>query len=60
MDQQIGGALRIAIVAAMYAIGAQPCRFVPGLSLAFVGAVVIALVAVGIAMRVCIKNQPMT
>jgi len=45
MDQQIGGALGIAIIAAVYAVGAEPGHFIPGLSASFVAGAGIALVA---------------
>lgn len=51
MDQQIGGALGIAVIAAIYAYAAVPGRFVPGLAAAFVAAALIALVAALIAWR---------
>lgn len=50
MDQQIGGALGIAIVAAIYAIGAQPGQFVPGMPQAFLGAAGIAVLAAFVAL----------
>lgn len=51
MDQQIGGALGIAIVAAIYAIGSDASSFVAGMPQAFVGAGVIAGIAALIALR---------
>ncbi len=43
MDQQIGGALGIAMIASVYAAGVQPGQFVPGLAAAFVVAGFIAI-----------------
>jgi len=51
MDQQLGGALGIAIIASVYSIGAQPERFVPGLSVAFMVAAAIAMAAALVALR---------
>jgi sugar phosphate permease len=51
MDQQLGGALGIAIIASVYSMEAQPGRFVPGLSAAFIVAASIAMVAAVIALR---------
>ena len=45
MDQQIGGALGIAIIAAAYALSADPVRFAVGLPVAFGAAAAIALLA---------------
>jgi len=45
MDQQIGGAIGIAIIVAIYAAYAVPGEFIPGLSLAFMAAATIALCA---------------
>lgn len=50
MDQQIGGALGIAIIAAVYTMGAEPGRFVPGLPVAFYAAASIAVISAWIAM----------
>lgn len=56
MDQQIGGALGIAIVATIYAIGAQPGKVIAGMPQAYLGAaafaVLAAFVALGCAGRV--------
>jgi len=49
MDQQLGGALGIAIIAAVYATGAQPDRYAAGLSAAFYAAAAIAVVAAALA-----------
>lgn len=45
MDQQIGGALGIAVITAVYSIAVVPGHYVSGLSAAFVCGAVIALVA---------------
>jgi MFS family permease len=45
MDQQIGGALGIAIIASIYALGADPAHFARGLPVAFIAAAVIAALA---------------
>jgi EmrB/QacA subfamily drug resistance transporter len=45
MDQQIGGALGIAAIAAVYALGSQPGAFVPGIRDAFYAAAAIAVIA---------------
>lgn len=49
MDQQIGGALGIAVITSIYALAAAPGDFVSGLATAFGGGAVIALVATVIA-----------
>jgi EmrB/QacA subfamily drug resistance transporter len=49
MDQQIGGALGIAIIASVYSSSAQPGHFVSGLSTAFLAAATIALISALIA-----------
>jgi EmrB/QacA subfamily drug resistance transporter len=51
MDQQIGGALGIAVITTIYAIGAVPGRFALGLPTAFAGGVVLALIAALVAFR---------
>ncbi|MCX5580277.1 MFS transporter [Kaistia terrae] len=51
MDQQIGGALGIAVITSIYAFGAVPGQFGSGLPAAFIGAAVIALFAAILAMR---------
>lgn len=51
MDQQIGGALGIAIVTAIYAAGSDADNFVAGMPAAFIGAGVIAGMAAVVAMR---------
>lgn len=51
MDQQIGGALGIAIIASVYAMGARPGLSVPGLGGAFMVAGFIALACALVAMR---------
>jgi len=45
MDQQIGGALGIAVIAAVYALAADPARFAVGLPVAFGAAAAIAALA---------------
>lgn len=45
MDQQIGGALGIAVLAAIYTVNAVPGQYVSGLPAAFVAGAVLALVA---------------
>lgn len=45
MDQQIGGALGIAIIASVYALVADPEHFTIGLPVAFCAAAVIAALA---------------
>lgn len=50
MDQQIGGALGIAVIAAVYARGAEPGHFTPGLSASFLAAAAISLVAAMLAL----------
>lgn len=45
MDQQIGGALGIAIIASIYALVADPAHFAGGLPVAFIAAAVIAALA---------------
>jgi hypothetical protein len=49
MDQQIGGALGIAIIGAIYSLGAKPGLFIPGLSTAFAAGGFIALLTAAIA-----------
>lgn len=56
MDQQIGGALGIAVLAAIYASAAVPGSYVSGLPAAFGGGAAIALAAAVIAWR-CVKKQ---
>jgi EmrB/QacA subfamily drug resistance transporter len=56
MDQQIGGALGIAVMAAIYALAATPGSYVSGLPAAFGGGAVIALVAAIVAWR-CVTGQ---
>jgi hypothetical protein len=51
MDQQIGGALGIAVVTSIYAFDVIPGTFVSSLPAAFIGAAVIALIAAIIAWR---------
>ncbi|RYE40227.1 MAG: MFS transporter [Hyphomicrobiales bacterium] len=43
MDQQIGGALGIAVITSIYAVAAEPGQYVSGLPAAFGGGAVIAL-----------------
>jgi EmrB/QacA subfamily drug resistance transporter len=49
MDQQIGGALGIAVSASVYALAVQPGHYVSGLPAAFGTGAVISLVAAGVA-----------
>lgn len=51
MDQQIGGAVGIAVITSIYALAAAPENFVSGLPLAFVGGALIALIAAIFAWR---------
>jgi EmrB/QacA subfamily drug resistance transporter len=51
MDQQIGGVLGIAVVTAVYAMGASSERFTDGLATAFLAAAALSLVAGAIAWR---------
>jgi EmrB/QacA subfamily drug resistance transporter len=51
MDQQIGGAVGIAVITSIYAPAAIPERFVSGLPLAFVGGALVALIAAIFAWR---------
>jgi EmrB/QacA subfamily drug resistance transporter len=51
MDQQIGGALGIAVVTAIYTLAVEPGRYVSGLPAAFGGGAAIAFVAAIIAWR---------
>lgn len=50
-DQQIGGALGIAITTTIYALASIPGQYVPGLSTAFNGGAAIALLAAVVAWR---------
>ena len=50
MDQQIGGALGIAIVAAIQAIGARPGQVIAGMPQAYLGAAAIAVLAAFVAL----------
>jgi EmrB/QacA subfamily drug resistance transporter len=56
MDQQIGGALGIAVMASIYAFTAVPGSYVSGLPAAFGGGAIIALAAGVIAWR-CVGKQ---
>jgi hypothetical protein len=56
MDQQIGGALGIAVMASIYAFAAVPGSYVSGLPAAFGGGAVIALAAGLVAWR-CVRTQ---
>jgi EmrB/QacA subfamily drug resistance transporter len=49
MDQQIGGALGIAIITSIYALAVEPGRYVSGLPAAFWVGAIIALAAAGFA-----------
>ena len=51
MDQQIGGALGIAVITSIYALAAVPGQHVSGLPAAFTGGALLALVAAVIAWR---------
>lgn len=51
MDQQIGGALGIAVITSIYASAVVPGRYVSGLPAAFAGGAVLALIAAVIAWR---------
>jgi len=51
MDQQIGGALGIAVITSIYAWAAVPGQHVSGLPAAFAGGALLALVAAVIAWR---------
>lgn len=50
MDQQIGGALGIAIVAAIQAVGARPGQVIAGMPQAYLGAAAIAVLAACVAL----------
>jgi EmrB/QacA subfamily drug resistance transporter len=56
MDQQIGGALGIAVMTSIYAFAAVPDNYVSGLPAAFAGGAMIALAACAIAWRY-VKQQ---
>jgi hypothetical protein len=59
MDQQIGGALGIAVISSIYALGANPDSFASGLPAAFSGAAIIAASAALIAWRnIGVRRQP--
>ncbi|HCF4374980.1 TPA: MFS transporter [Pseudomonas aeruginosa] len=51
MDQQVGGALGLAVVAAVYAGNAVPDEFSSGLGVAFAAAAAISLLSAAIALR---------
>ena len=51
MDQQIGGALGIAVITSIYALATTPGHYVSGFPAAFGGGAIIALVAAIIARR---------
>jgi hypothetical protein len=51
MDQQIGGAVGIAVITSIYALAAVPQRFASGLPLAFVGGALVALITAIFAWR---------
>lgn len=51
MDQQVGGALGIAVIAAVYALGSRPDQFIAGLANAYFTAAVIAVFAALVAWR---------
>jgi EmrB/QacA subfamily drug resistance transporter len=58
MDQQIGGALGIAVITALYAFAATPGNFVSGLPVAFAGATMLALIAAVVAWRTVARRAP--
>jgi EmrB/QacA subfamily drug resistance transporter len=58
MDQQIGGALGIAVITSIYALAAAPGDFVSGLAAAFGGGAVIALIAALIAWTSVRRDSP--
>jgi MFS family permease len=51
MDQQIGGALGIAVITSIYALAAVPDRFASGFPAAFIAGAIIAVVAAFVAWR---------
>ncbi|WP_426689968.1 MFS transporter [Rhodanobacter ginsengiterrae] len=51
MDQQIGGALGIAVITSIYALAAVPDRFASGFPAAFIAGAIIAVVAALVAWR---------
>ncbi len=51
MDQQIGGALGIAVIASIYTFAVEPGRYISGLPAALGGGAMIALTAAIIAWR---------
>jgi len=51
MDQQVGGALGLAVITAVYAVSAVPSKFTAGLSTAFAVAAIVSIVASLIAIR---------
>jgi EmrB/QacA subfamily drug resistance transporter len=57
MDQQIGGALGIAVMASIYSMAATPGEYVSGLPAAFGGGAIIAFIAAVIAWRV-VRSDP--
>lgn len=57
MDQQIGGAVGIALIAAVYTMGAKPDEFIPGMPLAFYAAGFIALLSALVALLVRAKSS---
>jgi MFS family permease len=58
MDQQVGGALGLAIIAAVYAGSSVPGQFTVGLGTAFVVAAVISLLATLVAIRTVRPKAP--
>jgi EmrB/QacA subfamily drug resistance transporter len=58
MDQQVGGALGIAIIAAVYAGGAVEGQFTAGLGTAFLVAAAVSLFAVFVALRMVRSGRP--
>ena len=60
MDQQVGGALGLAIIAAVYAGNAVPGRFTAGLATAFAVAATVSLLAALVAMLTIHRNRSPT
>lgn len=58
MDQQVGGALGLAIIAAVYAGSSVPGQFTVGLGTAFAVAAVISLLATLVAIRTVRPKAP--
>jgi MFS family permease len=60
MDQQVGGALGLAIIAAVYAGNSMPGQFTIGLRTAFAVAAAVSLLATLIAIRTVRRKAPST